>query len=77
MIVKRTDRQARTTHEATLEEVRKLEERQDAQASELQEMERRETTLRRVILVVLLVGLPIGYSRKMPSHLTVFHCQGI
>lgn len=36
-------------HEASLEEVRKLEERRDAEATTLQELERRETALRCVV----------------------------
>lgn len=38
--------QARYIHEASLDEVRKLEERRETQAGELQEVERREITLR-------------------------------
>lgn len=38
--------QVRTTHENTLEEVRKYEGRREALSTELQEVERTETTLR-------------------------------
>lgn len=37
---------ARAVHDASLEEVRLLEERRDAEATTLQEVERAETTLR-------------------------------
>lgn len=38
--------QARTVHEASLEDVRKLEERRDAEATVLHQVERTETALR-------------------------------
>ncbi|CBJ48625.1 coiled-coil flagellar protein, move backward only 2 [Ectocarpus siliculosus] len=42
----RAEREARAVHDASLEEVRLLEERRDSEAATLQEVERRETALR-------------------------------